>query len=294
MREVFNQEWFGEDGINQKVNKKVIAELAKENNLSPEEIKIENVSSKKLEQLKSGDTSTMDLDTTYYYLNKKGEKVYFKQKHTEELYNRHLHEEALGYEAHSQEAANKFAHKVDRTVIEDVAHHQESFGQEDVGRLMDPNRHFESLENPNQVADAIIYKSKERFMRADELFKKADGITDHWEKLEVQRQAINELLEGGYMTAKDGDNFVIPLDQARADVNGGLLVSNKLQRAIEHCRLVDTKDPINVIQLELRIKSEGYNSFSELAQDLGETMRRVGSPKLEAPTTPSPQAVSLN
>ena len=294
VREVFNQEWFGEDGINQKVNKKVIAELAKENNLSPEEIKIENVSSKKLEQLKSGDTSTMDLDTTYYYLNKKGEKVYFKQKHTEELYNRHLHEEALGYEAHSQEAANKFAHKVDRTVIEDVAHHQESFGQEDVGRLMDPNRHFESLENPNQVADAIIYKSKERFMRADELFKKADGITDHWEKLEVQRQAINELLEGGYMTAKDGDNFVIPMDQARADVNGGLLVSNKLQRAIEHCRLVDTKDPINVIQLELRIKSEGYNSFSELAQDLGETMRRVGSPKLEAPTTPSPQAVSLN
>lgn len=294
VREVFNKEWFGEKGINQRVNKKVIAELAAEHGLSPDEIKIENISSKKLEKLISGDTSTMDLDTTYYYLNKKGEKVYFNQKATEQLYNRHLHKEALGYEANSQAAADKFAHKVDRTVIEDVAHHQESFGKEDVGRMMDSTRHAESLQNPNKVSDAIIYKSEERFTRADELFKKSDTITDHWEKMEVQRQAINELLEGGYMTAKDADNFVIPMDIARKDVNGGLLVSNKLQRAIEHCRLVDTKDPISVAQLELRIKSEGYNSFSELAQDLGETMRRVGSPKLDAPSSPAPTTVNLN
>lgn len=294
VREVFNKEWFGEKGINQKVNKKVIAELAAENGLSPDEIKIENISSKKLEKLMSGDTSTMDLDTTYYYINKQGEKVYFNQKTTEQMYNRHLHKEALGYEANSQAAADKFAHKVDRTVIEDVAQHPESFGKEDVGRMMDSTRHVESLENPNKVSDAIIYKSEERFSRAEELFRKSDTITDHWEKMEVQRQAINELLEGGYMTAKDADNFVIPMDQARADVNGGLLVSNKLQRAIEHCRLVDTKDPINVMQLELRIKSEGYNSFSELAKDLGETMRRVGTPKLETPSSPAPITVNLN
>lgn len=117
------------------------------------------------------------------------------------------------------------------------------------------------------------------FDSAEKKFQLADTLTDPLEKLEMQRSAINDLKEGAYMTAKDADNFVIPIDVARKDVNGGLLVSERLQRAIEHCRLVD-KENLDVSQLELRIKSEGYGSFNELATDLGDTMRRVGSAKI--------------
>ena len=70
------------------------------------------------------------------------------------------------------------------------------------------------------------------------------------------------------------------MDEARADVNGGLLVSDRLHRGIEHCQLVDQANPIDINELQVRVESEGYASFSELAHDLGETMRRVGSPKL--------------
>lgn len=279
VRSEFNREWYG---INAKVDKAVINELAKQHNLRPDQIKIENISSSKMTELLLGKSSTMDRDVTYYYLNAKGEKVYFKQQATEQLYKQALYKEALGYEAHSQEAANMFGKKVDHTVIEDVAHHKESFGT-DVGKVMDKTRHAESLENPNQVADAIIWKSEERFVSAEEWFRKADAATDHIEKLELQTRGIYDLLEGGYMTAKDGKKIVIPMDIARKDVNGGLFVSPQLRKAIEYCDLVDTKNPINVTKLEQGIKSAGYNSFEELAKDLGETMRRIGSPKLEAP-----------
>lgn len=284
----FNKEWYG---INAKVDKAVINELAQQNGLRPDQIKIENVSSSKTTKLLEGDAMTMDRDVTYYYLNAKGEKVYFKQKTTEQLYRRTLHKEALGYEANSQAAADKFGRKVDHTVIEDVLNERDSLGP-DVGRLMDPSRHGESLQNPNKVADAITWKSQERFESAELKFKLAENMTDPIEKLEMQRSAINDLKEGAYMTAKDGDNFVIPIDIARKDVNGGLLVKDNLRRAIEHCRLVDQKN-INVTELELRLQSEGY-TYESLAQDLGETMRRIGSPKLDAPASPSPNAINLN
>ncbi len=277
----FNREWYG---INAKVDKAVISELALRNGLRPDQIKTENVSTSKTTQLLTGDTMTMDRDVTYYYLNAKGEKVYFKQSATEQLYRRTLHKEALGYEAHSQAAADKFGKKVDHTVIEDVLHHQESFGPDDVGRLMDPKRHGESLQNPNKVSDAIIWKSQERFESAGEKLKLAETLSDPIEKMEMQRSAINDLKEGAYMTAKDGDNFVIPMDIARKDVNGGLLVSDKLRHAIEHCRLVD-KENINISELQARLQSQGY-TFESLATDLGETMRRIGSPKLSPPPIP--------
>lgn len=276
----FNREWYG---IHAKVDKAVINELAKQNGLRPDQIKIENVSTSKTTQLLTGDGMTMDLDATYYYLNAKGEKVYFKQQATEQLYRCVLHKEALGYEAHSQVAADKFGRKVDHTVIEDVLHHEESFGT-DVGRMMDPNRHVESMSNPNKVADAIIWKSQERFDSAKAKFKLAETITDPIEKLEMQRSAINDMKEGAYMTAKDGDNFVIPIDIARKDVNGGLLVSDRLRHAIENSRLVD-KENINISELEIRLQADGY-TFDSLATDLGETMRRIGSPKLSPPPIP--------
>lgn len=289
VRSEFNKEWYG---INAKVDKAVIKELAAKYGISPEQIKLENVSSSKTTKLLQGDALTMDRDSTYYYVNKRGEKVYFDQTFTENAYKRSLHKEALGYEAHSQAAAEQFGRKVDHTVIEDVAYHPESFG-EDVGTLMDPSRHSQSLMNPNKVADTITFKGADRFANADKYFKFSDMLTGE-DKLKMQRRAINEVKEGAYMIAKDGDNFVIPIDKARADVNGGLLVSDKLRRAIEHCRLIDTDNPIHVEELQLRLKSEGYNSFSEVAVDLGNTMRRIGSPKLGAPTGTSGNVYHLN
>ena len=88
--------------------------------------------------------------------------------------------------------------------------------------------------------------------------------------------------------------YGVHIDKARADVNGGLLVSDKLRRAIEHCRLIDTDNPIHIEELQLRLKSEGYNSFSEVAADLGNTMRRIGSPKLGTPTGTSGNVYNLN
>lgn len=285
----FNREWYG---INAKVDKTVINKLAEKYSISPEQIKLENVSSSKTTQLLEGKALTMDRDTTYYYVNARGEKVYFDQSLTDQIYKQSLHKEALGFEASSQELANQFGRKVDHTVIEDVAHHPESFG-EDIGTLMNPNRHGESLVNPNKVADTITFKGADRFRSADMRFKMADQLTGE-AKLQMERLAINDVKEGAYMIAKDGDSFVIPMDKARADVNGGLLVSDKLRRAIEHCRLVDTDNPIHVEELQLRLKGEGYNSFSEVAVDLGETFRRVGSPKLGAPTGTSGNVYNLN
>lgn len=285
----FNREWYG---INAKVDKTVINKLAEKYGISPEQIKLENVSSSKTTQLLEGKALTMDRDTTYYYVNARGEKVYFDQSLTDQIYKQSLHKEALGFEASSQELANQFGRKVDHTVIEDVAHHPESFG-EDIGTLMNPNRHGESLVNPNKVADTITFKGADRFRSADMRFKMADQLTGE-AKLQMERLAINDVKEGAYMIAKDGDSFVIPMDKARADVNGGLLVSDKLRRAIEHCRLVDTDNPIHVEELQLRLKGEGYNSFSEVAVDLGETFRRVGSPKLGVPTGTSGNVYNLN
>jgi hypothetical protein len=285
----FNREWYG---INAKVDKAVINKLSEKYGLSPEQIKLENIPSSKTIKLLEGDALTMDRDTTYYYVNKKGEKVYFVQTFTDYVYKQCLHKEVLGYEAHSQEAANQFGKKVDHTVIEDVAHHAESFGV-DIDPMMDPSRHGEALKNPNKVADTITFKGADRFANADKYFKLSDMLTGE-DKLKMQRQAINEVKEGAYMIAKDGDSFVIPIDKARADVNGGLLVSDKLRRAIEHCRLIDTDNPIHIEELQLRLKSEGYNSFSEVATDLGNTMRRIGSPKLGAPTGTSGNVYNLN
>ena len=291
-RRQFNLEWYG---INNKVDKAVIQDLAEKYHVSPKEIKVGNVSTSKMTDLLTGETATMDRDTHYYTLDAKGEKVYFDQQFTEQSYYRHLHEETLGYEAISQEAANKFGRKVDHTVIEDVVHHPESLGpKENLEVLMNSKRHCESLADPNKASDAIIWKSEERFRTAEEKLQLADTMTNHMEKVKLQSDAINDLLEGNYMTAKDADNFVIPMDKARADVNGGLFVSDKLRRAVEHCRLVDTDNPIDVMELELRIKSEGYNSFNDLATDLGETFRRVSSPKLGVPSTPSPTVFNLN
>ena len=291
-RRQFNLEWYG---INNKVDKAVIQDLAEKYHVSPKEIKVGNVSTSKMTDLLTGETATMDRDTHYYTLDAKGEKVYFDQQFTEQSYYRHLHEETLGYEAISQEAANKFGRKVDHTVIEDVVHHPESLGpKENLEVLMNSKRHCESLADPNKASDAIIWKSEERFRTAEEKLQLADTMTNHMEKVKLQSDAINDLLEGNYMTAKDADNFVIPMDEARADVNGGLFVSDKLRHAVEHCRLVDTDNPIDVMELELRIKSEGYNSFNDLATDLGETFRRVSSPKLGVPSTPSPTVVNLN
>ena len=285
----FNREWYG---INAKVDKAVINKLSEKYGLSPEQIKLENISSSKTIKLLEGDALTMDRDTTYYYVNAKGEKVYFEQTFTDNVYKQCLHKEVLGYEAHSQEAANQFGKKVDHTVIEDVAHHAESFGV-DIDPMMDPSRHGEALKNPNKVADTITFKGADRFANADKYFKLSDMLTGE-DKLKMQRQAINEVKEGAYMIAKDGDSFVIPIDKARADVNGGLLVSDKLRRAIEHCRLVDTDNPIHIEELQLRLKSEGYSSFSEVASDLGNTMRRIGSPKLSTPTGTSNNVYHLN
>lgn len=277
VRAAFNREMMR---IYDEVDNAVIREIAYREGVPPEMIHRGNVSSSKAKALWEGDTLTFDRDTHYYMTDAKGKKVFFEQKYTERVYNRKFFEKAKGYKAKDQAAADRFGKKMDQTIIEDAVNHPESFGPDDVGLLMDKNRHHESLSDPNKVADAIIYKSEERFIEAEAKLAKADLMADPQERVKLQSEAINDLLEGNRMTAKDANNFVIPMDEARADFNGGLLVSDRLQRGIEHCQLVDQANPIDINELQVRVESEGYASFSELAHDLGETMRRVGSPKL--------------
>lgn len=293
-RKVFSEEWYGtkeaggKDGINAKVREAVKMELAIEArkqgfiDVKPEKIEVESVSGNKLNDLWDGKTIAMDLDEHYYYKNAKGEKVAFDQAFTEQCHNRHLYEIATGYESQFQHIADDFALKVDHNVIQDIVHHHDSLGP-DVKMFMESGADLKlRMKNPEKVAQTITFKTNDRAIRGQKYFEMAETITDYDAKMQMGARGCYELQEAGYMSAKDAKRFVFAMDEARYDINGQHFVSDKLRRAISHCKLVDTDNPISAAELEKRIKSEGYSSMTELGDDLGNTFRQIVSQDIKA------------
>lgn len=293
-RQMFNEELYGtkeaggKDGIYAKVQEEVKMELAIEarkqgfTDVLPDKIEVETVSGNKLEKLWDGETVAMDLDEHYYYKNAKGEKVAFDQAFTEQCHNRHLYEIATGYESHFQHIADDFALEMDSNVIQDIAHHHDSLSL-DAPNLMEGGAKLKlRLKDPEKVAQTITFKTNDRVIRARKYVEMAETITDYDAKMQMGAKACYELQEAGYMSAKDASRFVFAMDEARYDVNGQHFVSDKLRRAISHCKLVDTDNPISAAELEKRIKSEGYSSMAELGDDLGNTFRQIVSQDIKA------------
>ena len=283
VRQLFNEEWYGSKdgktvGIYQEVDplvKRILARDARKQgiHLTDTDIKIDAVSGNKMNELLDGKTTAMDRDVHYYYTDDKGNRFTFDQQYTEEIYNSVLYKKATKCKKLSQQQVNDFAERVDNTVIEDIKNHMESLGP-DVENLMTGNLNA-PLIDPQRVQKTVVWKSADRYNRANEWFEKAKYMTDPHEKLMAQVRAVQNELEGSYMTGKDGHRFIIALDNARYDVNGRRFVTDKLQRAIQICDQVDTATSIDAREIQKQLKASGYNTYGELVQDIDHTMGQI-------------------
>ena len=283
VRQIFNEEWYGSKdgktvGIYQEVDplvKRILARDARKQgiHLTDKDIKIDAVSGNKMNELLDGKTTAMDRDVHYYYTDNKGNRFTFDQQYTEEIYNSVLYKKATKCKKLSQQQVNDFAERVDNTVIEDIKNHMESLGP-DVENLMTGNLNA-PLIDPQRVQKTVVWKSADRYNRANEWFEKAKYMTDPHEKLMAQVRAVQNELEGSYMTGKDGHRFIIALDNARYDVNGRRFVTDKLQRAIQICDQVDTATSIDAREIQKQLKASGYNTYGELVQDIDHTMGQI-------------------
>ena len=92
----------------------------------------------------------MDRDWTAYYVDSKGQTVYFDQITTEQIYNKSFYKAATGAESADLKIANRFAKKTDQTVIQDILGHKESYAT-DLPKVLDgPSRH--SAQQPEKVS----------------------------------------------------------------------------------------------------------------------------------------------
>ena len=273
VRKVFNREMLK---IYNETDLEVMYELARRHNISLDRIKRGIVSGNKMDDLISGKTITYDRDTHFYYLNDKGEKIYFGQKYTEQLYNRCFYERALGFEAKDQAYANRFAVAMDQVVIEDAINHPESLGPVDINILSDKNQHYKPLDNAKKVRDTIIYKTEERLAEGDRLYELAQTIDDPQLRESVEAEAVYAYIEGNRQTIKDFKKFVRPYDKARKAINGKSYVTDRMIGACEEIELMfESSNPIDLDELNVKLSDRGYTARS-LVHDVAEAIYKAG------------------
>ncbi len=86
-----------------------------------------------------------------------------------------------GLEPPDMETAYKACRRFDQAIVSDG--HPEMYGRSETGdvfKALDPSRHGEDFVDPDQIANAIAYKGKDRFHEAAEYTEKA---------MELRRQA---------------------------------------------------------------------------------------------------------
>lgn len=289
-------------GFNQEIrtmyketHKSVRNQLAAKAGIHPDDIMMTNASSNKVKKLLDGETVTFDQDITYYYYHPQtGEIVYFEQKMTRDLYNREfynvakkhtlppakptstpLNKETLeSMQQTEQRLANKYAVNKDQTVIQDVDVNPESYGVHDLPSMTDQRLWGRSLKNPEKVAEAVIHKGKSRFEEARRMFDEAKGIADTTERMNLQADALNEILEGCRSNVKTFD-IIAGRDAQRVYINGGLQVSTKLRKGVEMMRKLTSDGTTDIDMVEYGLQQIGY-SLESLCDDLGETLLKVG------------------
>lgn len=276
-------------------HKSVRNQLAAKAGIHPDDIMMTNASSNKVKKLLDGETVTFDQDITYYYYHPQtGEIVYFEQKMTRDLYNREfynvakkhtlppakptstpLNKETLeSMQQTEQRLANKYGVHKDQTVIENVGTDAESYGVHDLPSMTDQRLWGRSLKNPEKVAEAVIHKGKSRFEEARRMFDQAKGIADTTERMNLQADALNEILEGCRSNVKTFD-IIAGRDAQRVYINGGLQVSTKLRKGVEMMRKLTSDGTTDIDMVEYGLQQIGY-SLESLCDDLGETLLKVG------------------
>ena len=98
-------------------------------------------------------------------------------------------------------------------------------------------------------------------------------IKNPLERVKKQADAIGEVMEGCRQEVKIYDQFTVPRDLDRANINGGSQISPKLKKAVEVVREFDSGATLEEVETALR--KVGY-TFDSFAEDMGDTMIRIG------------------
>ena len=257
----------------------VEAELSKR--LGGKPVRPKNMSSKSRADLAEGKTVTMDRDSTYQYLDTDGKwKTIKNQELVEKIYNEKFYKESTGgFRADTDDAPislkenieARYGKKMDQTIIQDELTHPESYGT-DVEKMLG-GRHGEDLDDALQVGKAVKYKGMERFEHGKQLFEEAKMIKNPLERVKKQADAIGEMMEGCRQEVKIYDQFTVPRDLDRANINGGSQISPKLKKAVEVVRKFDSGATLEEVETALR--KAGY-TFDSFAEDMGNTMIKIG------------------
>ena len=268
----------------------VMADLSIAGKIPINKIKVfKSATSSNADDLVKGITVTFDRDVTYYYVLN-DEVHYFSQSYVEALYAKHFrtvvnshtlskaasdfNPAALGPEALKKlgeleaRQAQIAARMYDQTVVEDVLHHLESYG-EDLKRMVDSAFYGEALKNPTKVAQAVLHKGVSRFDYADAIFAQAssNGIV---KGQIMQGYAVREMMEGCRQLKKV---FKILCDRD-AVRNTFPKISDDLKETVA---LLNSLDGVNATlsQVEVALAKRGY-TFRSLAQEVSDTVIRVG------------------
>ena len=257
----------------------VEAELSKE--MNGKQIRHKNMSSKTRTDLKEGKTITLDRDSTYQYLDDDGVwKTIDNQELVDKIYKEKFYQESTGgFKADTADAPvklkekieSRYGQKMDQTIIQDELKHAESYGT-DVKKMLG-KQHAEALDDPLQVSKAVKNKGMERFENGRKMLRDAEAITDPAEKLAKQADAIGEMMEGARQEVKIYDQFAVPRDLARANVNGGSKIPDKLHKAIEQLRKFENGAKLE--DVESALESLGY-TLEEVAEEMGNAMFNIG------------------
>ena len=81
------------------------------------------------------------------------------------------------------------------------------------------------------------------------------------------------MMEGGRQEVKIFDQFTVPRDLDRANINGGSQISPKLKTAVEVVRKFESGATLD--EVETALAKIGY-TFESFAEDLGNTMIKIG------------------
>jgi hypothetical protein len=238
-------------------------------------IQILNASSSSQELMRRGKKTTIDRDWTAYYVNSKGENVYFNQSMTEQIYNDSFFEASQGFKNKDADFSTRYAQSTDQTVIEDVMGHRESYGK-DLDKMLDKKLHHVALDNPDKVAATVSEKGKEWFQRGDELMAKASEVADPSKRQLILADAISQKMEGNRQLVKQFDNCINPRDVARRSGAEASKIPERLRVAVEMCRKQLEKDSnIPFTDLENSLQALGFTPDS-LADSLGQVIRQIG------------------
>ncbi len=258
----------------------VETELSKQ--MGGKKIRHKNMSSKTRTDLKEGKTITMDRDSTYQYLDDDGVwKTIDDEALVDKIYKEKFYEESTGgFKKGTEDAPvklkekieSRYGQKMDQTIIQNEVSNPESYGY-DVEKML-AKEHGKALSDPHQVSKAVEFKGKERFEHGRKMFADAENIKDPVEKLAKQADAIGEMMEGCRQEVKIYDQFTVPRDFARSNVNGGSQIPDKLHKAIEQFRKFESGG-CKLEELEAALEPLGY-TLESVAEEMGHAMLRIG------------------